>query len=61
MCAPLSWKHLVEKVLGSERERERESEGERFMGQGGGVLLPCHVASVQEGESESCSVMSDSL
>ena len=31
------------------------------MGQGGGVLLPCHVASVQEGESESCSVMSDSL
>ena len=44
-----------------QRERERESEGERFMGQGGGVLLPCHVASVQEGESESCSVMSDSL
>ena len=31
------------------------------MGQGGGVLLPCLVASGQESESESCSVMSDCL
>ena len=36
-------------------------ERERFMGQGGGVLLPCLVASGQESESESCSVVSDCL